>query len=179
MRVQVLCRTPFSGGALTAKLTRKELRVLELTQAWSNGLSRAKVRALPGDLRQSDLESLPSLQTQAAFSVEAGLAGIGLRFVPVRASLPHPKDCVRWLEKCSTRTRLLFTPCIRHFSPFTRTFIKRCIQFLHRAAAQQPQRVLNIAAQNLDCAFYARFDSRRRLRARRPRSNLGIEPRPG
>jgi len=78
---------------LTAEFTRKELRILELTQAWSNGLSpRAKVKCFPSDLRQSDLESLPSLQTQAAFFVEAGLAATGLRFVPVRVSLPHPKD---------------------------------------------------------------------------------------
>jgi hypothetical protein len=48
-----------------------------------------------------------------------------------------------------------------HPPPFaTRTFNKRCIQFLYRAAAQQPQRPLNIVAQNLECAFYARLPSR-------------------
>jgi hypothetical protein len=32
---------------LTAKFTRKELRMLELTQAWSNGLSQAEARRFP------------------------------------------------------------------------------------------------------------------------------------
>jgi len=40
------------------------------------------------------------------------------------------------LDENSTLVHSMLPP----LSPFTRTFIKRCIQFLHRAAAQQPQR---------------------------------------
>jgi hypothetical protein len=39
-------------------------------------------QALASDLRQSNLESLTSLQTQAAFLVEAGLAATGFEVCP-------------------------------------------------------------------------------------------------
>jgi hypothetical protein len=78
---------------LKAEFTRKELRILELTQAWPNGLSRAKARArrLPATCDKAILN--------APITPNAGFAGS----VAVQAR-QSPEE-TRWLLELGNDVR--------------------------------------------------------------------------
>jgi hypothetical protein len=92
---RLLSNTGYSAYVLRANWTDAPFSIQMSGNSWScleRGLTGYLGEgAFPSDLRQSDLESLPSLQAQAGFLVEAGLPGRLKPSPDVVRTLPSPK----------------------------------------------------------------------------------------